>query len=158
MFKSPSKLSEAARNTLANTLNARLADGLDLYSQVKVAHWNIRGPLFAALHPLFDTVAQSANEYNDGIAERAATLGGRVFGTARHVASTSRLPEYPQQTTRDLEHARAVCERVEAYLEGLRESRHVAEELADADTVDLITNAIRDFEKHGWMLRATLEG
>ena len=35
----------------------RLADGLDLHSQIKVAHWNIKGPHFATLHPLFETFA-----------------------------------------------------------------------------------------------------
>ncbi len=99
MYKSPSHLPEAARTDLIATLNARLADGLDLHSQIKVAHWNIKGPQFAALHPLFDTFATSLALHNDSIAERAVTLGGKAYGTARHVATTSRLPEYPQDTT-----------------------------------------------------------
>ena len=48
MYKSPSHLSEASRTKLIDTLNARLADGLDLHSQIKVDHWNIKGPQFAA--------------------------------------------------------------------------------------------------------------
>ncbi len=57
MYPSPSKLPEDARRRLCETLNARLADGLDLHSQIKVAHWNIKGPQFPALHPLFETFA-----------------------------------------------------------------------------------------------------
>jgi hypothetical protein len=53
LYRSPSHLPEPARAKLAETLNARLADGLDLHSQIKVAHWNIKGPQFASLHPLF---------------------------------------------------------------------------------------------------------
>src|SRR6188474_3585706 len=98
MFKSPSHLSEQARIKIAETLNARLADGLDLHSQIKVAHWNIKGPQFAALHPLFETFAVSLANFNDSIAERAVTLGGKAFGTVRHVAKTSRINEYPQDT------------------------------------------------------------
>src|SRR5829696_2944506 len=104
MYRSPSHLSESARQTLSDVLNARLADGLDLHGQIKVAHWNIKGPQFAALHPLFETFAVSLAGHNDSIAERAVTLGGRAYGTARHVAATSRLPDYPQDTTRDLQH------------------------------------------------------
>ncbi len=102
MYGSPSHLPEAARVRIAEALNARLADGLDLHSQIKVAHWNIKGPQFAALHPLFETFAVGLALHNDAIAERAVTLGAKAYGTVRHVAKTSRLPDYPQET-RDLE-------------------------------------------------------
>ena len=51
MHRSPSQLPEESRQVLVRVLNAVLADGLDLHSQIKVAHWNIKGPGFAALHP-----------------------------------------------------------------------------------------------------------
>ena len=158
MYKSPSHLPEAARAKLAETLNERLADGLDLHSQIKVAHWNIKGPQFASLHPLFETFAVGLAGFTDAIAERAVTLGGRAYGTARHVASKSRLPEYPQDTTRDMEHVKLLAERFDAFLEGARDSRGKAEELKDTDTVDLLTQVVTEFEKHSWFLRASLEG
>src|SRR6186997_115421 len=126
MYKSPSQLPEESRVKIAETLNARLTDGLDLHSQIKVAHWNIKGPGFAALHPLFETFAIGLAAHNDTIAERAVTLGARAYGTARHVASRSKIPEYPQETTRDLEHVKLLAERIETYLDGCRESRKVA--------------------------------
>jgi starvation-inducible DNA-binding protein len=158
MFKSPSQLPEEARATIAQNLNARLADGLDLHSQIKVAHWNIKGPQFAALHPLFETFAVSLANHNDDIAERAVTLGAKAYGTARHVAKTSKLPDYPQETTRDMEHVRLLVERIETYLDGARHSRSAAEDLGDTDTVDLLTQIVTEFEKHAWFLRASLEG
>jgi starvation-inducible DNA-binding protein len=157
MYTSPSRLPEEARSTIAQALNARLADGLDLHSQIKVAHWNIKGPQFASLHPLFETFAVSLANHNDSIAERAVTLGARALGTARHVAARSRLPDYPQETTRDLEHVRLLAERIELYLDGVREARSVAEKHVDTDTVDLLTGIATEFEKHAWFLRASLE-
>src|SRR6476620_3781624 len=112
MYKSPSHLPEDARVKIADTLNARLADGLDLHSQIKVAHWNIKGPQFAALHPLFETFAVSLAAHNDAIAERAVTLGARAYGTVRHVAKTSKLAEYPQETARDMEHVKLLADRI----------------------------------------------
>lgn len=156
MYPSPSKLPEQVRSRINETLNARLADGLDLHSQIKVAHWNIKGPHFSSLHPLFETFANSLAAHNDAIAERAVTLGGKAYGTARHVAGASRLPEYPRDTTRDLDHVRLLAERIEAYLDGLRESRTLADELRDTDTVDLLTGIVTEFEKHDWFLRASL--
>ncbi|RKH90539.1 DNA starvation/stationary phase protection protein Dps [Corallococcus sp. AB045] len=158
LYKSPSPLSEQARTAIAATLNERLADGLDLHSQIKVAHWNIKGPQFAALHPLFETFAVSLANHNDSIAERAVTLGGRAYGTSRHVGKSSHLPEYPQETSRDLEHVKLLAERIEVYLNGLRESRTAVEGHKDTDTVDLFTGIITEFEKHAWFLRASLEG
>jgi starvation-inducible DNA-binding protein len=157
MFKTPSHLPQEARIRIAESLNARLADGLDLHSQIKVAHWNIKGPLFASLHPLFDGFAGALSGYNDAVAERIVTLGGRAYGTTRHAAKHSRLTEFPQETTRDLEHVRLLADRFEQYLEGLRVSRATAERDADADTVDLLTEEIADFEKHTWFLRASLD-
>ena len=157
MYKSPSALSEETRQQVAQTLNARLAEGLDLHSQIKVAHWNVKGPQFPSLHPLFETFATDLATFNDALAERAVTLGARAYGTVRHVASTSRLPDYPQETTRDTDHVRLLAERFDVYLAGVRQSRRVGEELGDTDTVDLLTQVVTAFEKHAWFLRASLE-
>ncbi|MFT3776335.1 MAG: DNA starvation/stationary phase protection protein Dps [Minicystis sp.] len=158
MYRSPSHLPEKSRAAIVETLNARLSDGLDLWTQIKVAHWNVKGPQFAALHPLFETFADGLAVHNDAVAERAVTLGGRAYGTARRVARTSKLPDYPEDTTRDLEHVRLLADRIEGYLEGVRASRGVAEREGDTDTVDLLTGVITEFEKHAWFLRASLEG
>jgi starvation-inducible DNA-binding protein len=157
VYKSPSSLPEKARAEIAHTLNARLADGLDLHSQIKVAHWNVKGPQFAALHPLFEAFAVSLAGFNDTIAERAVTLGARAYGTVRHVAKTSTLPDYPQETQRDVEHVKLLAERFETFLAGLRESRGIAERIGDTDTEDMLTLVITDFEKSAWFLCASLE-
>src|SRR5437763_1554110 len=125
MYKSPSQLPEEARAKISETLNARLADGLDLPSQIKLEHLNITGPHFAALHPLSATFAGSLANHNDPTAERAVTLGAKAIGTVRHVSKVSKLPDYPQETARDLEHVKLLAERIEKYLEGTRESRTI---------------------------------
>jgi starvation-inducible DNA-binding protein len=156
MDPSPNRLPEDTRARVVEALNAGLADGLDLHMQLKVAHWNVKGPHFAALHALFEQMAIGLAGHNDEVAERAVTLGGRAYGTARHVAKTSRVPEYPQETTRDLEHVRLLADRIDLYLEHVRAARAIAEKADDADTVDLLTQIVTDFEKHGWFLKASL--
>ncbi len=156
MYRSPSKLPEDTRAHLVEALNARLADGLDLHSQIKVAHWNIKGPLFPSLHPLFETFAVALAAFNDEVAERAVTLGGIARGTARHVAGRSGIAEYPAETTRDLEHVALLADRFEAYLVGAREARSAAAGLGDDESVDLFTRIIQALEKNAWFLRASL--
>jgi starvation-inducible DNA-binding protein len=157
MYKSPSHLPEQSRREIGGLLNTVLADGLDLHTQIKVAHWNVKGPHFAALHPLFETFAIGLAAHNDAIAERVVTLGGRAYGTARHVAKSSRIPEYDQEASRDLDHVRLLADRFDTFLSTVRESRLVIERLADTDTVDLLTGLVTEFEKHAWFLRASLE-
>jgi starvation-inducible DNA-binding protein len=156
MSTTPSNLPADARRAICAALNAVLTDGLDLYSQVKVAHWNIKGPHFAALHPLFDSFATDVAAHNDEIAERVLTLGGLAVGTARHVAKVSRLSDYPQDTTADLEHVKLLAERFGQYLSSVRVSRDAADKYDDQDTVDLLTGVVEVFEKHAWFLHATL--
>lgn len=156
MYKTPSPLPETARVAIAKVLNEQLATGLDLHSQIKLAHWNVRGPQFAALHPLFEQFANQLAVHNDAIAERAVTLGALAIGTARQVAAKSKLAEYPVATTKDLEHVAALAERFETYLEGARSTRATAEQHGDLTTVDLLAGVVEEVEKNAWFLRATL--
>src|SRR5207248_10244224 len=95
MFRTKNDLPEATRVKAVELLNERLADCIDLQTQTKQAHWNVKGPNFIALHELFDKVNEDVEEYVDGIAERAVQLGGVAEGTARKVAKRSLLTEYP---------------------------------------------------------------
>ncbi|MCE9593144.1 MAG: DNA starvation/stationary phase protection protein Dps [Planctomycetes bacterium] len=156
LFASPSVLPADDRTRIAGALESTLLDGLDLQAQIKVAHWNVKGPQFAALHPLFETFAVSLAGFNDSIAERAVTLGFVVRGTVRDAASASRLEELPAGKIRDLELVGLLAERFDGYLAGVRSTRAVADESDDQDTVDLLTGVIEEFEKHAWFLRATL--
>src|SRR3954464_15044841 len=83
------------RRRMVPLLNQQLADCIDLQTQTKQAHWNVKGPTFIALHELFDEVNEAVEGYVDDIAERAVQLGGVAEGTARLVAQRSSLPEYP---------------------------------------------------------------
>jgi starvation-inducible DNA-binding protein len=157
MYATSSRLPAPARVRIAEALNATLTDGLDLHASVKVAHWNLKGPHFPALHALFEEIATGLAGHNDAIAERAVALGARAAGTVRHVARASRVADYPLETTRDLEHVRLLADRIEAYLDGVRAARTAADREGDIDTVDLLTGVATDLEKHGWFLRASLE-
>src|SRR4051812_45235533 len=91
MFNTKNGLSEATRVKAVELLIARLADCIDLQTQTKHAHWNVKGPNFIALHELFDRINEEVEDYVDDIAERAVQLGGVAEGTARMVAKRSSL-------------------------------------------------------------------
>src|SRR6266481_9330048 len=93
MYKSSVGEIEANRQAIVALLNARLADSTDLRSQVKWAHWNVKGLHFIQLHQLFDSLASHLEEQTDTIAERITTLGGVANGTVREAAAKSGLKE-----------------------------------------------------------------
>lgn len=155
-MSSPSHLPAEVRDQISQALLPVLTDGIDLHSQIKVAHWNIQGPQFAALHPLFDQFAADLALQNDAIAERVRTLGSLAVGTARHVAANSRLEEYPQDVTKDMEHVGLLAARMGAFLDGARAARGVAEGHGDDESVDTLTVIITMFEKHAWFLHASM--
>lgn len=156
MHASPSRLPEKSRKKVAEGLQRTLVDALDLHAQVKVAHWNVKGPHFMSYHEMFEKLAGAVAEHADAIAERAVTLGAVVQGSARHVAKSSRLGEPEGQKVQGLELVAQTAELLEAFLDGARAAREVSEKEGDADTEDLLTGAIADLEKYGWFLRATL--
>jgi DNA-binding ferritin-like protein (oxidative damage protectant) len=75
-------------------LNQALANTLDLYSQTKQAHWNVKGSDFYALHELFDAMAGELLGYVDDLAERVTALAGVALGTVRLAAQASHWPAY----------------------------------------------------------------
>ena len=89
---------------IAGILNNTLATTLDLKSQFKQAHWNVKGMDFYQLHELFDEIASELEEYIDMFAERITAWGGLAMGTARVAASDSVLPEYPYEIINDKDH------------------------------------------------------
>ncbi|HVS17378.1 MAG TPA: DNA starvation/stationary phase protection protein Dps [Planctomycetota bacterium] len=157
LFPSASPLSIDARAKLLPTLNASLADGIDLYSQLKLAHWNVKGPHFASLHPLFETLADEARARNDELAERGVALGGISIGTSRQVAKASRLDEPEVEATSARRLIEMLLGALGKHAEGLRAARELSVEVHDADTEDLLTGQIKEVEKSAWFLSASLE-
>jgi starvation-inducible DNA-binding protein len=138
-------------------LNARLADSFDLYSQLKQAHWNVKGSDFMQLHELYDEISESVLEQVDDIAERATTLGGHALGTARMAAAASTLEEYPLDAFAGIDTVEAIADRLAAYGASLRTSIETALELEDQDTGDLFIEASRAIDKHLWFVEAHLQ-
>jgi starvation-inducible DNA-binding protein len=146
------------RAEIAGLLNATLATTLDLKTQVKQAHWNVKGMDFFQLHELFDAMATELEDYIDLVAERVTALGGFAVGTARVAAADSILPEFPFDIVDGKEYVTALADRYAPYAQHLRVAIDKAAELGDADTADLYTEVSRAIDKRLWFLEAHLQG
>lgn len=150
-------LPEELRVQIIELLNARLADALDLQTQTKQAHWNVKGMSFIALHELFDTVATDVTIYVDDIAERIVSLGGTAYGTARVAAANSTLDEYPLDIFEGAEHVAALSSALSKFGKNVREAIDKSADLQDADTADLFTGISRGVDKHLWFVEAHVQ-
>jgi starvation-inducible DNA-binding protein len=145
---------KATRDTLIQLMNERLADAVDLQSQVKQAHWNVKGPSFIGLHKLFDDVDEAVESYVDLIAERIVQLGGVAEGTVRVSASRTRLPEYPLTIADGMAHVEALSRALSAFGQSARATIDEADALDDADTADIFTEVSRGIDKWLWFVEA----
>ena len=157
MFETLNDISKASRVELSELLNQRLADAVDLQSQVKQAHWNVKGPHFIGLHKLFDEIYESVGEYVDLLAERIVQLGGTAEGTVRVAAGRSRLDEYPLDIAEGKAHILALSKALATFGREVRLAIGEADDLDDADTSDLLTEVSRGIDKWLWMVEAHLQ-
>jgi starvation-inducible DNA-binding protein len=150
-------LSAKKRAAVAELLNERLADLLDLQLQAKQAHWNVKGPQFIALHELFDSVAEELEDYVDDTAERIVALGGRAEGTVQALAKRSKLTAYPLDITDGRDHVEALSTALATAGKAVRAAIDQANEFGDADTADLFTGVSRGLDKKLWFVEAHLQ-
>jgi starvation-inducible DNA-binding protein len=157
-FKTRSDLPHKAREEMIALLNRQLADTFDLMSQVKQAHWNVKGPQFFALHGLFDKLAEELEGSVDTIAERATALGGIAHGTVRMSAKASRLPELGPDVFDGMAVVDALATRYGQLGASTRAAIAEANEKGDFDTSDLFTEVSRELDKSLWFLEAHRQG
>jgi starvation-inducible DNA-binding protein len=157
MYKTKIDLSEKVRRNIIVILNDRLANAIDLQSQVKQAHWNVKGPHFIALHELFDKISDVVFEQIDEIAERVTSLGGTAEGTVAVAAKRSKLKNYPLSITAGKDHLFYLSTQIAAFGKSVRAAIADSDELGDADSADLFTGISRDLDKYLWFLEAHLQ-
>lgn len=154
VYETENDLPKAARTELISLINGRLADAIDLQTQLKQAHWNVKGPHFIGLHELFDKIAGAVTEYIDQIAERAVQLGGVAQGSVRIAAQESRLDEYPRGLSDGPAHIEAVARALSTFGREARLSIDECTTLQDLDSADLFTEVSRGIDKWLWFVEA----
>lgn len=154
MIKTHNQLSENIRGQSIELLNKNLAAAIDLHTQIKQAHWNVRGPSFIAIHELFDKVAAMVEEFSDMLAERAGSLGGVAKGGIKNVAEKSFLKPYPLEIADESKHIEAVASALGQFGNSTREAIQQADDACDAVTADLFTDITRKLDLQLWFVES----
>jgi starvation-inducible DNA-binding protein len=157
LFPTRIDIPEGTREKLVALLNQQLADTVDLRTQVKHCHWNVKGRNFIGLHKLFDEQADRLDESIDELGERITALGGMAVGPAKAVARATRLPEFPYDVVDARGVEQAIADRYALVAKSTREAIDQADDLGDKDTADLFTEVSRVLDKDLWFIEAHLQ-
>jgi len=157
MYKNRVDLSDDQKKQVVQVMQARLAGALDMYSQAKFAHWNVKGYNFYQLHLCFDHVAKRIFKQIDAIAERMTQLGGVANGTVRQSAQGSPIPEFDTMLVAGMDYVNALANSLGVYAASLREASDKIEEIGDDPTADFFKALDIDAEEQLYFLESHLE-
>jgi starvation-inducible DNA-binding protein len=142
---------------LTASLNQVLADSYAVMALTHLAHWNVEGPGFFALHTAFQTQYEELFIAIDEIAERIRARGHYAIGGLGQLARTAQLTEFAAPLAQE-----AYVERLVAANQKLLADAAVARDLAgqenDPESQDLMIGRITLHQKTLWMLKSFLKG
>ncbi|MEU9574672.1 DNA starvation/stationary phase protection protein [Streptomyces massasporeus] len=153
MYVVKSPLSDANLKTVSEALQGALVDLVDLALVAKQIHWNVVGPRFRSVHLQLDEVVDTARNYSDTVAERAAALGISPDGRAATVAVGSGIGVTPEGWVDDTTAVGTLVEALGAVIVRMRERVQSTGE-PDPVSQDIFIGITADLEKHHWMFQA----
>lgn len=150
------KTKKSAVTPLHDSLNQVLADSYALMSLTHLAHWNVEGPGFFALHTAFQTQYEELFIAIDEIAERLRALGAYAIGGLATHAAAARIKEFVSPLPQE-EYVSALLAANEKLVKDAITARDLAGKCDDPETQDLMTARITLHQKTIWMLKSFLK-
>lgn len=141
------------RARLADLLGTALANTYVLYAKVQGFHWNVRGPLFYAIHKMTEEQYEDLGAAIDELAERIRAIGFLAPPTLAKFLAMAEVKEIDS----DLEAAQMLEALIKDHQTVARSLRHAVEEadrVDDVFTADMLTARIGKHEEFAWMLRS----
>jgi starvation-inducible DNA-binding protein len=141
---------------LARSLNQVLADSYALMALTHLAHWNVEGPGFFALHTAFQTQYEELFTAIDEIAERIRALDTYAIGGLGKFEKTASMKEFAAPLSQEA-YVRQLITANEKLLADAARARDLAGEVNDAESQDLMIGRITLHQKTVWMLKSFLK-
>ncbi len=142
---------------LVDGLNLVLADSYALLALTHLAHWNVEGSDFHALHKAFQEQYENLFEAVDEVAERARALDAYAIGGLGTLAKVAQMDEFKAPMPAK-DYLAALIVAHEKVVDDATRLRDVAGEVNDLQTQDLMIERLTWHEKTMWMHKATLKG
>lgn len=146
-----------AQTDLTAALNQVLADSYALMALTHLAHWNVEGPGFFALHMAFQTQYEELFTAIDEIAERIRARGAYAVGGLQTLAQVAQMEEFAAPLTQE-EYVRRLAAAHEKLIADAVRARDLAALAGDQESQDLMINRVTVHQKTLWMLQSFLKG
>jgi starvation-inducible DNA-binding protein len=144
------------REAIADGLGMLLADTYALYLKTQSFHWNVTGPMFRALHEMFEEQYTELASAVDVIAERIRALGRNAPASFSQFSKLTSIDEEAGTPAAE-EMVRQLVTGHEAVVRTARNAFATAESAEDQVTQDMLTERMQVHEKQAWMLRSLLQ-
>jgi len=141
---------------LSESLNQVLADSYALMSLTHLAHWNVEGSGFFALHTAFQTQYEELFTAIDEIAERVRALRGYAIGGLSKLAQTAQMKEFTSPLAQE-DYVRMLLTANQKLVTDAAQARDLAGEVNDPESQDLMIGRITLHQKTIWMLQSFLK-
>lgn len=138
-------------------LNLVVADSYALMALTHLAHWNVEGPDFFALHEAFQAQYENLFEAVDEVAERVRALDAYAIGGLTTLARTAQIEEFKSPMPQK-DYVAALIVVHEKVVDDATRTRDAAGESSDLETQDLMIKRLQWHEKTLWMLKSYLKG
>lgn len=146
---------EKVSTQTVDRLNQLLINYQVHYQNLRLFHWNVKGPFFFVLHDKFEELYREAAEKIDEIAERVLSLEGTPKGSLHNIVANANVESYAEEIEAN-DMVKAIITTNKQLITNLEEVLDAASKASDEGTLDLFTSYIQELEKQNWMFKSYL--
>ncbi|WP_324749782.1 DNA starvation/stationary phase protection protein [Sphingomonas sp. LY54] len=157
-LKTPTDLERNSARSVADALNAILADSYALFLKTKNFHWHVSGPHFRDYHLMFDEQAAQILAITDAIAERVRKTGGTTLRSIGHIARLQRIEDNDADFMSAADMLTELHRDNLKLVEMLREAKETVDAAGDNATAGMLDDWTDLAEERAWFLFATSRG
>ena len=148
----PTDLRSNQLSSVADALNAALADCFALFFKTKNFHWHVSGPHFRDYHLLLDEQAAQIFASTDDIAERVRKTGNTTLRSIGDIARHQTINDNDQDFVAPQDMLKELRDDNLKLVESLREAKDLADQAKDNATSAMIDDWTDQAERRAWFL------
>ncbi|MGI4840321.1 MAG: Dps family protein [Janthinobacterium lividum] len=154
LLQTPESLHRGDLNSVADSLNAILADSYALFLKTKNFHWHVSGPHFRDYHLMLDDQATQILGTTDEIAERIRKTGGTTLRSIGDIARRQRIKDNDEHFVSPMEMLAELLLDNQGLALALHEAKLLVDNAGDNATSGVLDNWTDLAEGRTWFLLA----
>jgi len=148
-------MENSKNSAVVEKLNQLLINYQVHYQNLRLFHWNVKGPFFFVLHEKFEELYLEAATKVDDVAERVLALGGTPKGSLKNILNNADIPSYDEVLEAN-DMVNALVDANKVLIKNVSDLLEAAGAVEDEGTLDLFTSYIQELEKQNWMFKSYL--